>query len=209
CRPEALPGSRDWDHRGDLVARALRLVAAGEVDEHGVAGLATRLSVSERHLHRELVTEVGVGPLALARTRRAQTARLLIDQTDLPLTTIAFTAGFASIRQFNETMQAAFCCAPSAFRRRTLPGNLGEGKLTLHVQYRPPLDTVSLLTYLARRAIPGLEEVVDGCFRRTVLLPRSRGIIELEPLEQTHAVRLRLQLTDLSDLSLLVQQCRS
>jgi len=71
------------------------------------------------------------------------------------------------------------------------------------------LDTVSLLTYLARRAIPGLEEVVDGCFRRTVLLPRSRGIIELKPLEQTHAVRLRLQLTDLSDLSLLVQQCRS
>src|SRR5215469_11155653 len=140
CHPEASPGSPDWNVRADLVARALHLIAEGLVDAEGV------------------------GPLALARTRRAQTARLLIDQTALPLTTISFTAGFASIRQFNETMQATFGCAPSAFRRRTLPGNMGEGRLTLRVQYRPPLDTVSLLTYLARRAIPGLEEVVDGCF---------------------------------------------
>jgi len=208
CHPEASPGSPDWNVRADLVARALRLIAEGVIDTEGVAGLARHLAVSPRHLHRELVTEVGVGPLALARTRRAQTARLLIDQTDLPLTTIAFTAGFASIRQFNETMQAAFGCAPSAFRRRTLPGNMGEGKLTLRLQYRPPFDASSLLTYLERRAIPGVEEVVNGCYRRTMRLPRSRGIIELEPLEQTNAVRLRLQLNDLSDLSMLVQQCR-
>src|SRR6476469_6550569 len=101
CHPEASPGSPDWNVRADLVARALRLVAEGVVDTEGVAGLASRLCVSERHLRRELVAEVGVSPLALARTRRAQTARLLIDQTSLPLTTIAFTAGFTSIRQFN------------------------------------------------------------------------------------------------------------
>ena len=122
CRPDSLPGSRAWDHRGDLVARALRLVAAGEVDEHGVAGLAGRLSVSERHLHRILVAEVGVGPLALARTRRAQTARLLIDQTTLPMTEIAFAAGFASVRQFNDVMRAEFGCArPSCDADRTGP----------------------------------------------------------------------------------------
>ncbi len=208
CHPEASPGSPDWNVRADLVARALRLVAEGLIDTEGVDGLARHLAVSPRHLHRELVAEVGVGPLALARTRRAQTARLLIDQTDLPLTTIAFTAGFTSIRQFNETMQASFGCAPSAFRRRMLPENTGEGKLTLRLQYRPPFDAPSLLTYLERRAIPGVEEVVNGCYRRTVRLSRSRGIIELEPIEQTQAVRLRLQLNDLSDLSLLVQQCR-
>ena len=94
CHPEASPGSPDWNIRADLVARALRLIADGIVDTEGVSGLARRLAVSERHLHRELVAEVGVGPLELARSRRAQTARLLIDQTVLSLTTIAFAAGF-------------------------------------------------------------------------------------------------------------------
>ena len=208
CHPEASPGSPDWNVRADLAARALRLIADGVVDADGVAGLARRLAVSERHLHRELVAEVGVGPLALARTRRAQTARMLIDQTDLSLTTIAFTAGFTSIRQFNETMQVAFGCTPSALRRRTLPENKGEGKLTLRLQYRPPFDAEALLAYFGRRAIPGVEEVIGGCYRRTIELPRSRGIIELEPVEKTKDIRLRLQLTDLSDLSMLVQRCR-
>lgn len=208
CHPEASPGSPEWNVRADLVARALRLIADGVVDTEGVAGLARRLAVSERHLHRELVAEVGVGALALARTRRAQTARQLIDQTDLSLTTIAFTAGFASVRQFNETMQEAFGCAPSAFRRRALPENRGEGKLTLRLQYRPPFDAEALLAYLGRRAIPGVEEVIGRRYRRTVALSRSSGIIELEPQEKTHSILLRLQLTDLSDLSVLVQRCR-
>jgi AraC family transcriptional regulator, regulatory protein of adaptative response / DNA-3-methyladenine glycosylase II len=209
CHPEASPGSPEWNVRADLVARALRMIADGVIDSEGVSGLANRLAVSERHLHRELVAEVGVSPLALARTRRAQTARLLIDQTDLSLTTIAFTAGFASIRQFNETMQAAFGCSPSAFRRRTLKDERGsEGKLTLRLQYRPPLDIDTLLTYLAKRAIPGVEEVVGQCYRRTVVLPHSQGVIELEPTEKTHAIQLRLQLSNLSDLSMLVQRCR-
>ena len=208
CHPEASPGSPDWNMRADLVARALRLIADGVIDSEGVAGLARRLAVSERHLHRELVAEVGVGPLVLARTRRAQTARLLIDQTGLSLTTIAFTAGFASIRQFNASMQAAFGCAPSAFRRRVSPENRGDGRLTLRLQYRPPLDVESLLAYLGRRAIPGVEEVVAGCYRRTVLLPHARGIIELEQVEKTRAILLRVQLDTLSDLSLLVQRCR-
>lgn len=208
CHPEASPGSPDWNVRADLVARALRLIADGVVDIEGVAGLAQRLVVSERHLHRELVAEVGAGPLALARTRRAQTARLLIDQTNLSLTTIAFTAGFASIRQFNESMQAAFGCAPSAFRRRTPPEHGGEGKLTLRLQYRPPFDALALLAYLRRRALPGVEEVSEKSYRRTVVLPRSRGIIELEPMAKANAVQLRVQLDTLSDLSLLVQRCR-
>lgn len=208
CHPEASPGSPEWNVRADLVARTLRLIADGVVDTEGVAGLASRLAVSERHLHRELVAEVGVGPLALARTRRAQTARLLIDQTDLSLTSIAFSAGFASIRQFNETMQVAFGCAPSTFRRRTLPASKGEGKLTLRLQYRPPFNAEALLAYFAHRAIAGVEEVIAGRYRRTILLPRSHGIIELEPIEKSHAVLLRLQLDDLSDISMLVQRCR-
>ena len=208
CHPEAAPGSPDWNTRADLVARALRLIADGVIDTEGVEGLASRLSVSARHLHRELMAEVGVGPLALARTRRAQTARLLIDQTDLPLTTIAFIAGFASIRQFNETMQATFACPPSAFRRRPQEAQNGEGKLTLRLHYRPPFDSGAVLDYFAKRAIAGVEEVVNGCYRRTIVLPHSRGIIEIRPMEHKHAVLLRLHLSDLKDLNLLVQRCR-
>lgn len=208
CHPEASPGSPDWNVRADLAARALRLIADGVVDTEGVAGLASRLSVSARHLHRELLAEVGVGPLALARSRRAQTARLLIDQTNLSLATIAFTAGFASVRQFNESMQDAFGCPPSAFRRRTRPGGTGDGKLTLRLRYRPPFDSEALLAYLGRRALPGVEEVARGRYRRTIALSKSRGIIELEPVSEANSVLVHLHLNDLGDLSLLVQRCR-
>lgn len=208
CHPEASPGSPDWNVRADLVARALRLIADGVVDSEGVAGLASRLTVSVRHLHRELVAEVGVGPLALARSRRTQTARLLIDQTDLSLATVAFSSGFTSIRQFNEFMQTAFGCPPSALRRRTLVHGSGDGKLTLRLQYRPPFDAGSLLTYLGRRAIPGVEELANGRYRRTVALAKSKGVIELEPMAETKFVQVHLFLSDLSDLSILVQKCR-
>lgn len=208
CHPEASPGSPQWNVRADLVVRALRLIADGVVDAEGVAGLASRLAVSPRHLHREMVTEVGAGPLALARSRRTQTARLLIDQTSLSLAAIAFASGFASVRQFNESMQEAFGCPPSDFRRRMRPEGNGDGKLTLRLRYRPPFDSATLFGYLGRRALPGVEEVVGGRYRRTVALVKSRGIVELEPAAGANAVLVHLQLSELSDLNLLVQRCR-
>ncbi len=177
------------------------------VDVEGVVGLGRRLAVSERQLHRALVAEVGVGPLALARSRRARTAHLLIDQTAIPLTAVSGAAGFASIRQFNDTMRAAFGRSPTELRRR-VPAAPDGGALVLRFPYRPPLDSDTLLSYLAYRAIPGVEEVIDGRYRRTVALPRSRGIIELEPLAGAHTVALRLCLDDLRDLSLVAQRCR-
>lgn len=209
CHPEASPGSPDWNVRADIVARALRLIADGTVDTDGVTGLAQRLSVSERHLHRELTTEIGVGPLALARSRRAQTARILIDQTSLSLTTIAFTAGFSSIRQFNDSMQEAFGCAPSELRRHVPSRRDADGRLTLRLQYRPPFNAEELLGYLGKRALPGVEEVVNGRYRRTLAFSRSKGILEIEPLADIHALAVHLCLDDLSDLSQIVQRCRN
>jgi AraC family transcriptional regulator of adaptative response / DNA-3-methyladenine glycosylase II len=208
CRPETSPGSPEWNIRADLAARALRLIADGVVDSEGVAGLAARLAVSARHLHRELIAEVGVGPLALARTRRAQTARLLIDTTNLSLTTIAFAAGFNSIRQFNDTMQMSFGCPPSALRRSAPASNGDAGKLVLHLAYRPPLDSPALFDFLNRRAIPGMEEIRTGCYRRTVALGETSGIIEIEPQHTKPALVLRLQLNRLQDINVLVQRCR-
>lgn len=208
CRPETAPGSPDWDARADLVGRALRLIAEGAADTDGVDGLARRLAVSPRHLHRELVAAVGVGPLTLARTRRAQTARLLIDQTAMPLTDVAFVAGFASIRQFNDSMVEAFGASPTEMRRRERPVLDADGGVILRLAYRPPLATAPLLNFLARRALPGVEEVRDDRYRRTVALGCSAGIVELEPVPDASHVLLRLRLDDLRDLGLAVQRCR-
>src|SRR3954470_20093477 len=127
-RPDAAPGSPEWDVRADIVARAMRLIADGEVERSGVPGLARRLGYSERQLSRLVVAELGVSPLALARAQRAQTARVLIETTDLPMADVAFAAGFASIRQFNDTVREVFATTPTALRakRRGTPGTPGE-----------------------------------------------------------------------------------
>jgi AraC family transcriptional regulator, regulatory protein of adaptative response / DNA-3-methyladenine glycosylase II len=211
CRPDALPGSRAWDHRGDLVARALRLIAAGEVDEHGVGGLATRLSVSERHLHRSLVAEVGVGPLALAKTRRAQTARLLIDQTALSMTDVAFAAGFASVRQYNDVMRAEFGCPPSQLRRADLAGPGGQqaagGGLALRLVHRQPYAGPELFGFLRTRAVAGVEDVSDPAAYRRVLTT-THGLAVASLAGGTGHVTARLRLPDLSDLGNVVARLR-
>ena len=213
CRPDALPGSRAWDHRGDLVARALRLVGDGTVDEGGVAGLAAQLHVSERHLHRSLVAEVGVGALALARTRRAQTARLLIDQTDLSLTDIAFAAGFASVRQFNDVMLAEFGCPPSLLRRSLRAGSDPDGRtpgrgapLVLRLVHREPYAVAAWLRWQEAHAVAGLEEVGVGTYRRVVRTSKGPAVVELTPASG-HLVA-RLHLDDLGDLTPTVAALR-
>jgi AraC family transcriptional regulator, regulatory protein of adaptative response / DNA-3-methyladenine glycosylase II len=204
CRPDAAPGSREWDVRADLAARALRGIESGVIDEDGVPGLARRLAVSERHLHRVLVAEIGVGPLALARTRRAQTARMLIEHTELSLSTIAFSAGFASIRQFNDVMRAEFGCPPSELRRARLPRGESVGALTLRLQHRSPYAAEPLLGWLAGRAIAGVEECEPGVYRRVI----GSGVVELRPVPEAGHVIARIDLDDLTGVAGLVARCR-
>ncbi|MHB1434070.1 MAG: bifunctional transcriptional activator/DNA repair enzyme AdaA, partial [Streptosporangiaceae bacterium] len=116
CRPDASPGSPAWNHRADLVARAMRMLADGVVDREGVPGLAARLGYSGRQVERQLRAELGAGPLALARAQRAQAARLLIETTTLPMSEVAFAAGFATIRTFNQTVLDVFAVPPTDLR---------------------------------------------------------------------------------------------
>jgi AraC family transcriptional regulator, regulatory protein of adaptative response / DNA-3-methyladenine glycosylase II len=206
CRPGAQPSSPEWSVRGDLVARALRLIAAGTVDEEGVTGLARQLAVSNRHLHRRLIEELGVGPQALAISRRAQVARLLIESTALPMADVAFAAGYASVRQFNDGVRAAFGCPPGQLRRGG-SGDAGAGPLVLRLPYRPPLPTGPLLAWFAARALPGVEAVDGGGYHRTLRLPHGRGYVDLRAGPAT-AVTVRLSLTDLRDVTAAVQRCR-
>src|SRR3989475_3409206 len=207
CRPDASPGSPEWNVRGDIVGRAMRLIADGTVDRDGVAGLASRLAVSERHLHRLLLGELGAGPLAIARAQRAQSARTLIETTDLPFTDVAFAAGFESIRQFNDTIREVFALAPTELRKRgRRRREVVEGALTLRLPYRQPFDWPTLFAWLRARALPGVAEARNGVYRRTLRLPRGAGIATLEPVD-AH-IRCTLQLESMADLTSAVRQCR-
>ncbi len=207
CRPDATPGSPAWDLRADLVGRAMRLIADGVVDRDGVSGLAGRLAVSERHLHRVLVDAVGAGPLAIARAHRAQTARILVETTDLKLAEIAFAAGFSSIRQFNDTIRAVFAVPPSELRRRTSLRGAGEpGEVVVRLPFRPPLAAGPLLGWLGRRVVDGLLSVDDGEITRSLALPRAPGVVRLRVRDDY--VRCALRLGDVADLAAAVERCR-
>ncbi|MEV4757676.1 AlkA N-terminal domain-containing protein [Micromonospora sp. NPDC049559] len=208
CRPDAAPGSPEWDVRADVVGRAMRLISDGVVDRDGVPGLAARLGYTERHLHRMLTAELGAGPLALARAQRAQTARILVETTDLGLAEIAFAAGFGSVRQFNDTIREVYAAAPSQLRAgvRGRPAANGAGTISLRLAYRPPLHAGALLDFLALRAIPGVEELRDGTYRRGLRLPHGPAEVALTPLPEYVAATLRL--TDVRDLAPAVARCR-
>ncbi|MDT0276871.1 AlkA N-terminal domain-containing protein, partial [Blastococcus goldschmidtiae] len=209
CRPDAAPGSPEWDVRADVVARAMRLVADGEVERSGVPGLARRLGYSERQLHRLVVGELGVGPLALARAQRAQTARLLIETTDLPMADVAFASGFASIRQFNDTVREVFAATPTELRRRPAPAGGGTpGSLTLRLTARAPYDAAEVLLFLGAHAAPGLEEWDGTTFSRVLDLPHGPGVVALSPAPGGGAVTARLHLAQLRDVGVAVSRCR-
>ena len=206
CRPDASPGSPEWDLRGDLAGRALRLIGDGVVDREGVPGLASRLGYSERQLTRTLVAEVGAAPLALARAQRAQTARTLLDTTDLPIADVAFAAGFASVRQFNETIRTVFAVTPSGLRAARRGPGAEPGTISLRLPYRVPNDVRATLDFLGQRAIPGVETASDGTLTRTVRAPHGPALVTLSAGER--AVACRARLTDLRDLVSVISRVR-
>ncbi|MEV4509842.1 AlkA N-terminal domain-containing protein [Dactylosporangium sp. NPDC049525] len=206
CRPDAAPGSPAWDVRGDVVGRAMRLIADGVVDRGGVPGLAGRLGYTERHLHRMLTSEVGAGPLALARAQRAQTARVLIETTRLGLAEIAFAAGFGSVRQFNDTIREIYGRTPSDLRVRRTQPEQDPGVVSVRLPFRAPLHAEALLSFLGDRAIDGIDGREGDSYQRNLRLPHGAGTVVLRPGDGHVAATLRL--ADLRDLAPAVARCR-
>ena len=224
CRPDAAPGSPEWNQRADVVARAMRLIADGTVDREGVPGLARRLAYSTRQLERLLLAELGAGPVALARSQRAQTARVLIETTELPMSALAFAAGFASIRQFNDTVREVFATSPSDLRDKARrrdrnragagavsraadpPGGPAMQRIDLRLPFRRPMTADGALGHLGATAVPGCEEVRDGWYRRTLDLPAGPGVIALSPRPDHFACRLHL--SHLEDLAAATARAR-
>lgn len=208
CRPDATPGSPEWNTRADVVGRAMRLIADGVVDRDGVSGLAGRLGFGERQVQRILQVETGATPVALARAQRAQTARLLIETTDLTITEVAFAAGFGSVRQFNDTVREVFAATPRALRSaaRRGDGSAGQG-VTVRLAHREPLDRSQLLAFLARRAVPRVESVEGTVYSRSLRLPRGAGTVSID-LRDDGPLLATFRLADLADLRAALQRIR-
>jgi AraC family transcriptional regulator of adaptative response / DNA-3-methyladenine glycosylase II len=230
CRPDASPGSPEWNVRSDLAGRAVRLIADGIVDRVGVPGLADSLGYSPRQVGRVLTAELGAGPLALARAQRARTARILVETTVLPMTEVAFAAGFASIRQCNATMLEVYDIPPGVLRERAARRGAAAarasfgtptGSLCLRLPFRPPIDLPRMFGFLAARAVPGVEAAVisrgdsNGTghvfaaeYSRTIRLPNGPGVARLRVVPGESWIECSLVLADLRDVTAAVQRCR-
>ncbi|GHJ41057.1 bifunctional transcriptional activator/DNA repair enzyme AdaA [Streptomyces sp. TS71-3] len=229
CRPDAVPGSAEWNVRADVVGRAMRMISDGVVDREGVTGLAERLGYSARQVQRQLTAELGAGPVALARAQRAHTARVLLATTTLPITEIAFAAGFASVRQFNETIRAIHDLTPTQLRgpaRSRRPANASAPPaagpstaaapgIPLRLAHRGPYQAGPVFDLLAEEAVRGVEEVTGApgsrTYRRTLRLPHGTGIAAVDERAGTAPggwLDARLHLTDPRDLTTAVQRLR-
>ncbi|WP_405178141.1 helix-turn-helix domain-containing protein [Nocardia sp. NBC_01377] len=213
CLPDAAPGSPLWNTRADLAARAMRLIGDGVIERGGVPALAATLGYSQRQLTRVLTTELGAGPLALARAHRAHTARLLIQTTAMPMSDIAFAAGFASIRQFNDTVREVFAVSPTTMRteaqraRKDTPiAPAVNGALTLRLPYREPLDRAWLEWFLSSHVAQGVEQWEDHAYTRNLRTPHGHATARLS-FQRDH-VRAELALHDMRDLAPTVARLR-
>jgi AraC family transcriptional regulator of adaptative response / DNA-3-methyladenine glycosylase II len=209
CRPETAPDMPAWRGTSNTVSRGLALIELGALDSQSVDALAERLGMGERQLRRLFRQHLGASPIGVAQTRRVLLAKQLIHETHLPMTEIAFAAGFGSIRRFNETFLALFGRPPGALRRLGGPevAAAEQGEFSLLLRYKPPYDWPAMLRFLERRTIPGLEAVVDGVYSRAVALAGVQGLISVQPAAG-HALRAAIRISKLSALPNIIARLR-
>lgn len=210
CRPETAPGLGAWRGASNTVSRAMTLIEAGALDDDDVETLADRLGVGERHLRRLFLNHIGASPVSVAQTRRVHIAKQLIHETRLPMTEIALAAGFGSIRRFNETMLALFKRPPTELRR--IAGSAGatsaHAGITLSLGYRPPFDWEAIMGFLALRAIPGVETVESGVWRRTMAFDGAVGEVEVANEPDRNRLRATIRFPALAALPKIIARIR-
>lgn len=195
CRPEAAPGTPGWLGTSAVVRRALRLIQDGALDEISVDDLAARIGIGSRHLHRLFMKHVGASPIAVAQTRRLHFAKRLLDETELPITQIALAAGFGSLRRFNYIFQQTYQRSPRDLRRQRRGGIAATGadEVVLKLAYRPPYAWSQVRSFLAARAIPGIERIDDRGYARTVRGEAGYAIVCVRPLDDDDELELKVR----------------
>lgn len=209
CRPETAPGTPAWHGSSTTVSRGLTLIHTGFLDEHSVADLADVLGIGARHLTRLFMQHLGASPHMLARTRRVQIAKQLLDETDMAITEIAFAAGFSSIRRFNAAFKGTYGRSPSQCTRggRARSGN--GHPVTLALAYRPPFNWVLLTKLLAAEATPGVEAVRHNEYCRTIACDHVTGWFSVRPVAGQNLLHLSLRLSAYVRLKHIIERVRT
>ena len=190
CRPECAPFSAAWFGKKAVVQRALKLIANNELHHTNEAEFAARLGMSARHLRRLFQEEMGQTPKRIADNNRLNFARKLIVETDMPVATVAATAGFSSLRRFNDACKKRFCRSPSQLRKTRLKTVSGDG-LGLNLSFRPPYDWQTIIGFYRTHAIPGVEQVTENSFARVFRIGNTVGFFQVRPVAGTPQLKLR------------------
>jgi len=210
CRPECSPGTPAWAGTQNTVSRALRLIGEAGLEDGGVETLAEHLGIGSRHLRRLFLRHLGATPSAVAQTRRLHFAKKLTDETTLPMTQIAFAAGFGSVRRFNAAFRNVYHRTPTQIRSLAQKmSRQPENQYLFHLNFRPPYDWKRLLEFLAARAIPGVEVVESGCFRRSIFLNGNRGYFKVSLDASRNALDVRVQIGDSRSLFFIIERIRA
>ena len=223
CRPEASPGTPAWFGTSSVVSRALRMIGDGVLDRESVDRFADRLGVTSRHLRRLFVQHLGATPIDVALTRRVQSAKKLLDETQLPFAQVAIAAGFGSLRRFNGEMRRTYARTPTQLRRlaclagaRSAAGERRRAKRPIaesdcyrfRLCYRPPYDWESLIAFLSARATPGVEFVDRSGYRRTIAINGKAGSIAIAPVEGAPVLSLEVRFADANMLLSIVERAK-
>lgn len=207
CRPESAPNSPAWRGSSTTVQRGLDLIGAGALNESSMEVLAARLGVGERYLRKLFEREVGASPLAVAQNQRLLFAKKLLAETAMPITSIAFAAGYSSVRRFNSAIRSSFNTTPSAMRK-TMAKHSTDGTITLQLHYRPPYDWAGVMDFFSRHAIEGVEQVDEKGYRRNLLLKGEAGHFRVSQIPQRDALKLKLSSSDPGQLMPIVAMVR-
>ena len=209
CRPESSPGTAAWSGSSTTVSRALRLISESALEDAGVDELAARLGVGSRQLRRLFLRHLGASPIAVAKTRRLHFAKKLIDETNLPMAEIALAAGFGGVRRFNAAFRQTYKRTPTQIRRLAHFAPLQpEDKYSFRLHFRPPFHWDALLKFLKRRAIPGVEAIESGCYRRTISLNGDSGTLSVSLSESDQALEAGISFPEPRWLFLIVERLR-
>jgi AraC family transcriptional regulator of adaptative response / DNA-3-methyladenine glycosylase II len=207
CRPEISPDLAFWRGTSNTVSRALALIETGGLDDDDVEGLANRLGVGARQLRRLFHRHVGASPVTVAQTRRGLLAKQLIHETSLPMAEVALAAGFNSVRRFNETFRELFGRSPVMLRHVRDRGKHEAGTLSVRLAYRPPYDWDTMLSFLALRAIPGVELVSQNSYKRSIVFGEKSGVVTVVPADKNR-VDVTVRFPDMAALPQIIARVR-
>ena len=166
CRPDLTIEYYNSNINGTVIVRnALDKIYKGFLNEKSISDLADEFNISDRHLRKLFIDNIGIPPVKAANYHKALFAKKLITYTNHSITEIAFSSGFNSIRQFNDVYQSVFGMTPTETKRSAVEKKDSGTKLILY--YKNDFDYNQILDFMRPRIIKGIETADNKSYSRT------------------------------------------